>query len=564
MRVFFIALLCLMSIASYADDRKENEASRIARSFFGGAEVELVNAACGVKSMVNSTHGATPAYYIYNKVNEPGFVIVGGSSFAPEIVGYSFESAFDVGNMSPALGEFLQSFERTVELADSLGCNMRSLIAAKTAPAVDPIVSALWGQGAPYDKYCPEIDGEKCPVGCVATALSQVMYHYKWPKEAKGKVTYTPSHPSLGKISHSFAGHVYDWDSMRNTTEENLASSESSEAVAYLSYECGIACKMDYGVNGSGTFPDIAMKALYANFGYKASSLSFHRRNCYESQEEWNELLMSELSSGRPVMYSAVSPAAGGHEFLIDGYDSDGKFHVNWGWDGMNNGYFNIVNLCPGPGMAFTESHTMVCGICPDYEGTDITPAQWQIYMAMQPSVQEAYVNLGSEFEFVENYVYNPLSTKSVWTFGVGLYDLDENLLNIITDVETDENESMLAAGYGYSEVGITATLPASLKDGYYILKAVFKQYGYDDFVTPAMAGGNHLNRVYVQVKDGVAYFNQVPAGIDGCRNESVNIDSSFFDINGRKLASPTKGTIYIKKVTLPDGKMQMVKTISK
>ena len=61
-------------------------------------------------------------------------------------------------------------------------------------------------------------------------------------------------------------------------------------------------------------------------------------------------MIYGMLSSGNPILYSAkdINIAEGiiaGHNFIIDGYDENGLVHVNWGWYGVENGYFDIALL---------------------------------------------------------------------------------------------------------------------------------------------------------------------------------------------------------------------------
>lgn len=536
---------------------------RFASSFFGGAEVKNVAMHPNARRGVLSVSGIQ-SLHVFNLTDAPGFVILSGDAENPKIVGYSYDSHFNSEQISPSMNEFFESYCKSEEIA---ACQSVAFGKASASPAhvvVEPIVPSSWGQGEPYDAYSPVLEGEKCPVGCVATALSQVMFHYKWPLEAKGKVTYKPSNPGLDIIKQSFEGHAYDWASMKNTTWENLASPEAAEAVASLCIDCGYACKMDYGVGGSGAYPDLAMKALYGNFGYKASSLRYYLRDCFTTQEEWNAILKRELTEGRPILYSASSPVAGGHEFIIDGYDNEDFFHVNWGWDGQNNGFFAIDNLTPNS-LSFSESHAMVCGISPDVTGEDTKPSQWQIYMALPPSVEESSARLGDTFVFYENFVFNMLSTKCIWAFAVGLFDLDGTLRCMVSDTEDPENETMLVSSFGYSLLGIDSAIPESTPDGVYVLKAMFKQAGYSDYIFPATHGGDAVNTIYVDVHDGKAYFNsEPPVSVEATVEDRLADKVQFYDLQGRKLTSPAKGSIVVKHITLPDGTVETRKFLAR
>ena len=65
------------------------------------------------------------------------------------------------------------------------------------------------------------------------------------------------------------------------------------------------------------------------------------------SDQEWADLIRAELDAGRPVLYMATEPGGAGHAFVIDGYRDDGLVHVNFGWGGYGNGYYD-ANVLAG------------------------------------------------------------------------------------------------------------------------------------------------------------------------------------------------------------------------
>lgn len=52
---------------------------------------------------------------------------------------------------------------------------------------------------------------------------------------------------------------------------------------------------------------------------------------------EFLQVVYNELSLGCPLFMTG-----GDHAFVYDGYDENGLVHVNWGWGGLDNGYFDI------------------------------------------------------------------------------------------------------------------------------------------------------------------------------------------------------------------------------
>lgn len=505
-----------------------------------------------------------PAFYVFNAEDGNGFVIVSGDDEMPEVVAYSHTGAFNAANMHPALVNMLDYYTEVVNDVRNGDVSVSQAQSRRIdlAPAVEPLCKAQWGQDKPYNTLCPQKSGDDCPVGCVATALAQIMYHFAWPEVGTGSARYASGISGVGVISSNFYEHHYAWDAMRATKKENLASAEAAEAVAQLSYDCGIATRMTYDPDGSGTNDDLAMKALYENFGYKASTLRIERRDCYATQEEWNNLVKSELNASRPVLYAGFSTRGGGHEFIIDGYDESDFFHVNWGWDGSSNGYYSIVTLAPSrTSYSFSNDQSIVCGIEPDETGEDKTPHQFRIYMEGLPSVEKDSIALGNPFSFTMNLFYNYSRTAHTWTRAVALYSLDGEQLSLVSPSNDRNYTAQILSYRGYNYASTSVTIPQDTPDGYYSLRCVFCQEEYDEFILPDMVGGSELNNIYIQVKDGMVYLNaEIPSAIAAVDADAQIVARDYFDLSGRKLQNVTKG-IVIERQTLSNGK-QIVKKV--
>lgn len=117
--------------------------------------------------------------------------------------------------------------------------------------------------------------------------------------------------------------------------------------------------------------------ALLKHFGYD-KGIDYLLRDYY-TQEEWDSMLLNELYNNRPVAYGGVTRRFEGHFFVLDGVNSDGYYHVNWGWSGMENGYYMLSLLEPGAqgiggasdGGAFHYAQNMIIGIQKPVEGSE-------------------------------------------------------------------------------------------------------------------------------------------------------------------------------------------------
>jgi hypothetical protein len=260
----------------------------------------------------------------------------------------------------------------------------------------------MYDQGEPYNWMCPKFGGQLAATGCVATAMAQIMRYYTFPERGTGTVTYTGTG---GAKTINLADYEFDWDDMLNTYKPGKYTDAQGNAVAELMLACGAALNMNYGVEGSGSHLDHAMLAFKKNFGYSSKIGYFDSSNSYEDptvliEEDWAPTIRKQHRLGFPVMY-AGSPASGkgGHAFVIDGYkviDGIYYYHVNWGWSGMWNGYYLIMNLKPEEDNYAGASVDMVINIYPEGMAVENVPASSQTIDPEQP----IYTILGTTIPF--------------------------------------------------------------------------------------------------------------------------------------------------------------------
>lgn len=558
--MMFVGLIVSHSV--FAEGLDVNVAASKASSFLKKG-VNVVSLPSEVKGRMAVSGKAEPAFHIFNAEDGKGFVIISGDDNMPEIVAYSHSNSFNAANMHPSLVGMLQCYTEVVDDVrqggSSASLTKTRSIRADLKDAVAPLVEVHWGQDEPYDALCPEINGEKCPVGCVATAMAQIMHHHKWPARGKGSLTYATGISGWSPLKSVFSDHEYHWDVMQNETSANIASAEASKEVAQISFDCGVATKMDYSLYGSGTYDDLAMLALYSYFGYKASTVHLERRDCYSTQEEWNDLVKSELCASRPVLYAGHSANNGGHEFVIDGYDENGMFHVNWGWDGMSNGYYSIVTLAPKKtNSKYDEGQSMICGIEPDFEGTDQTPHQFRIYMKGPSTTKVESIKLNDLMTVTTGPFYNRSRSAHTWTVAIALYSEDGQQISVISK-PLDKYKNLLMANYGTSNgLDVNCRIPADTPNGKYYLRTVFCQEGYDEYLLPDMEGGSELNAIGFLVRDGYAYFDEETPVSSVAASAPRVLNTEYFSLDGRRLSSP-KGISVVRK-TFSDGSININK----
>lgn len=337
------------------------------------------------------------SYYVFPNANSKGFTIVSGDDRLPEIVGYSSQGSYDENNLPEGFISFMKAYQNLynkVNLGDAEALknlaeikawrNKKNASAASTS-AVAPLLGNIeWDQTSPYNNMCPKYDSvHVAATGCVATAMAQVMAYYKYPKQLKadipGYVNRWNGIPMEIPTITQEEG-IYDWDNMLpKYNKEANATQQQKDAVAKLMYHCGAAVRMSYGPESGAA---VSSSKLAKYFGYDADLMMDLSRSSF-TLDKWMQIIDTELAAGRPVLYGGQS-SENGHQFICDGKDENGLYHINWGWSGNQNAYFDLSILNPekggtGSGSAadgFNRYCTMTIGIAPDNGVVDAPLAQ--------------------------------------------------------------------------------------------------------------------------------------------------------------------------------------------
>lgn len=382
-RLYLLSLLIMLfvSTSALASPRTFSQAKAIAerKAALLGIKIDK-KAAAKAPSMNGGTTTAVSPYYVFPFGENKGFAIVSGDDDMPEIVGYADHGTYDANNMPAAMAAFLNNYRATIEaMKQGNASAIKNIAEAKAlranntraTTAVSPLLGDIkWNQSEPYNNMCPKYDGTNLSAtGCVATAMAQVMMYWKYPNELKADIqgykTSTHKLPVAGELK----GQKYDWDNMLPTYTNNNYTQTQADAVAKLMLHCGKAVEMDYGEE-SGAIVTPGRLAKY--FGYDSDLMLDLMRSCF-TLAEWTAIIDKELQAKRPILYSGRT-TNGGHQFVCDGSDGNGLYHINWGWGGYQDGYFDITILNPGQGGigagnvtdGYNRGCDMIIGIQPD------------------------------------------------------------------------------------------------------------------------------------------------------------------------------------------------------
>lgn len=346
--------LAVMALTASAAPRTAAQALQIAKSFVASAPLfrsvrsaSLTLATKATASESRSVSPITPTYYVCN-VGDKGFVIVSGDDRFNDILGYSDNGAIaDMNDLPDGLQYWLSFLSDEMTSAINAGYEPSQAMertVINPSKSVAPLVKTKWNQNAPYNN---KLNGNM--TGCVATGIAQVMKYWGYPQNGKGSHTgaYAPN------FSADFSATTYDWANMLDVYGTGWESKAETDAVSTLMLHVGVATDMQWGKSQSATPNAYGAFALHNFFSYNPN-LYIETRD-HMSLGAWKALLIDQLQSGHPLCYSGMSTETGGvgHFFVCDGYDAtNGKFHFNWGWSGMYDGYYDVTALKPGTGGA--------------------------------------------------------------------------------------------------------------------------------------------------------------------------------------------------------------------
>ena len=339
-----------------------------------------------VNGMPSAPESSDNLFYIFS--DDRSFVIAGADEKLPALIAYGNSSAFSADSIPDNLRYWLDDYKVKMSAALAKGVTLTSPTAMGT-PVVKPLVTAKWAQGKPFNNDCNDI-GQPSVTGCVATAMAQIMYYHKWPMQGTGSNSYSYKLNFGGDIgvktitpSVDFSSHTYNWSNMQDAygvyvdeesgyTQNASYTDDQAADVACLLHDCGVSVDMHYAGGSSSASSAKVPYALTTYFGYDCG-MSYLQKVLF-SDEEWAQMIRTELDAQRPVLYSGQTLNNEGHAFICDGYDNAGYYHMNWGWQGMANGYYLIVGtdaLNPDVsgtgggtvGLGYTEGNDMIIGI---------------------------------------------------------------------------------------------------------------------------------------------------------------------------------------------------------
>ena len=474
-----LATIAMVSLQASADNIDQVSARAVANSFlkqqtavqsFRATALAALNLA---HAEASSAVANANAYYAFN-INGGGFIIIAGEDRANQVLGYSDHGHLDFNNLPDNFKALMGSYKEEIEFLQAHpDLKITPDNRASGEVVVKPLIKAIWGQEMPYYLQCPIYQNEYCVVGCVATAMTQVMYYWKFPDSSPALNSYycydigqtVPALPETNFEYNKMLTSYCHWDYDLAQLIQDTYTEEQAQAVAKIARYCGQSVSMGYSPEGSGAYTSQQLSAM-KKFGFSNSAQDITRSSWWYdnyTDAEWEALIKAELDAQRPILYSANDYSAGGHAFVCDGYDDNRMFHFNFGWYGTCDGWYKSTALNmthrDGEELHFNYDHEMLTGV---------EPPTYCVIMADGVGAPEDLFVLGDQATVEALNVHIHTTSSSVKLIFNITNGNDEILGNGTVDITTDgfvqnSNQSALL------------TLPTTLQPGSYSIKLFYK-----------------------------------------------------------------------------------------
>lgn len=498
------------SVCGFCASRTPQEALSIAQQW-AQAPIRRTAQSSNLPMSSPKIAASSSAYYAVNM--NGGFVLVSADNRLPEILGYSDEGYFDTEELPIGMQELLATYDEELSKITSAPLTVQSTATGAPLKAVEPLLKSKWGQGSPFNNLAPLYNnsGSQAVAGCVATAMAQVMYYYRYPTKGRGSHSYLwvcKETPSLSQtLSANFGNTTYRWSDMLDSYR-GVHSSTQDEAVATLLYHCGVAVNMGFGASSGANMTNVPT-ALYDYFQYDGNYQRIQK--VMYPFDSLCAIIRAELDAQRPVLMDGYNDE-GGHAFVCDGYDTNGYFHINWGWNGSSDGYFLLSALNPGQQGIGGTSHgynmgtSFYVGVQP--ATTSSTPLPIPQMASDSITVSTKQLLRDGSFNVSLYRLENFGLTKFDGYYGVALYDEDETrIVKILSSTSYTLN-----AGYHRTTAATMAkiTIPQDVPVGTYHLCAVYKDKHYD-WMRMMATQDDYYKTVYVASDKITFYDNNAP-----------------------------------------------------
>ncbi len=273
-------------------------------------------------------------------------------------------------------------------------------------------VETNYSQSPPYNNFCPMdlVANERSVAGCPSVAMAMIVdytntlngthfdaadaYYHNY---GGNQYWIDADHAAYGFPSFDDINLYFEAISVKYNNNETINADEK----AALVFGCGIAARQVYSSGGSGTFGVDQAFDAYQRFGFDNARLVADNDTSFYSQMKQN------IMQAMPVHLALLqSNASGGHNVVADGYNTDGFYHINFGWGGAYNGWYHVPEELP-------YSLTILEGAVMDIGVRQVGGSEHQLNnfsLTVFPNPCDSYMNLRVETSFAGEVAIDLLS----------------------------------------------------------------------------------------------------------------------------------------------------------
>ncbi len=310
--------------------------------------------------------------YVFN-LQPVGYIVVTGHQTFPPVLAYSLTSSFSEegtllsdlvkADIKLRLTHISEIPENIIEENKALWnsyLNFDPLLIDNTvlhwpkegATTTGGWLETQWSQNSPYNDFCPMdlVNSKRSVAGCPSVAIAQILnyhqttnnvqfndsddYYHNWDNKYWIDDDYeTYDFPSFPQLNSYLDTLVLHYQNQETITDEDKAA---------LTFACGVAATQVYSATVSGTFGVSQAYDAYKRFSFDDCVL------LTDDDPDVYERVQDNIINGLPVHLAVVNEAwNSGHNLVIDGYNDDGYYHLNFGWGGSYDGWYKIPDELP-------------------------------------------------------------------------------------------------------------------------------------------------------------------------------------------------------------------------
>jgi hypothetical protein len=358
---------------------------------------------------------------------------------------------------------------------------------------VEPLIQTKWGQGNPFNGMLPMNGDTRAITGCGVIATAMIMKFHEHPARGSGwSEQYTISTGVQEPVNLDV---VYDWNNMLNTYTSS-ATEQQRNAVATLAYHVGVAWKRDF-ITGIYSFRNLPV-VLNTFFDYDKSIQL--RSRVYYDDVAWEAMIRQQLDAELPVFYMGFNQSRANHGFIVDGYDNNGMFHINWGWSGRHDGWYSLNNLNPtSRGREWYNDQFIVINIKPNEGGVsagyELVLRNFSVNKTSVP--QNELFSVSAQVSNISNF-----DTFQGGRWGVALVDDNDNII-----IMGNASIQALTTLWSTLVMSINCIMPETVNPGQYRLKIAIRPTDEEDWkiITKSAVGNGVPNNILFTVMAGEA-----------------------------------------------------------